>query len=190
LPISASSAAKSMGYRRLIEGQIGVQVAEAASAPNLQGIQVEICVSMLSLVGGHPMSDEAGKPRPPGRGAITVFRTALVVTAASTLLLLLMMLLAFRTTPAARVVVREPAVAGPERVVEPVRVESERVTLVDLLPQRVTKVERVNVAVEKADAVSEPTDEPRSKWVNDSFCARYGLHKVVTRGGRSWRCQK
>jgi hypothetical protein len=136
------------------------------------------------------MSEDAGKPKRSGRGAITVFRTALAAMAASLVLLLLIVLLVFRTSTPARVAVREPAVAKPERVVERVRqIESERPTPVDLLPQRVTKVERVNVVVpvENAEPVSGPTE---SKSVNDSFCARYGLRKVVTRGGRSWRCQK
>jgi hypothetical protein len=25
---------------------------------------------------------------------------------------------------------------------------------------------------------------------NDGFCARYGLRKVITRGGKSWRCRR
>lgn len=25
---------------------------------------------------------------------------------------------------------------------------------------------------------------------NDSFCSRYGLRKVITRGGKSWRCRR
>jgi hypothetical protein len=143
------------------------------------------------------MSKDAGKPKRSGWGAITVFRTALAALAASLVLLLLIVFLIFRTTTPARVAVREPAVAKVERVVEPVRQiepEPERVTPSDLLPQRVTPVERVTAPVAVANAervsVSEPSGSTNSKALDDSFCARYGLHKVVTRGGRSWRCQK
>ena len=138
------------------------------------------------------MSEDAEKPRRSGRGVITVFRTALAAMAASLVLILLTVFFILHTSTPARVAVMTPApaVTKQERVTEPVRrIEPEGVAPVDLLPQRVTKVERVNVAVaaENAEPASGPT-EPKS--VNDSFCARYGLHKVITRGGRSWRCQK
>jgi hypothetical protein len=59
------------------------------------------------------MSEDAGKPRRSGRGAITVFRTALAAMAASLVLLLLIVFLIFHTSTPARVAIREPAVSKP-----------------------------------------------------------------------------
>jgi hypothetical protein len=124
-----------------------------------------------------------------------VIRIVVAVVGLSSLLLLLLML--FVSRPAPTLVV----MAGLERGTPPVAIEPERAPPVAVEPEhtppvepehvmpveRTTKVERVDVV--PVQPVEEPIDEPRPKLVND-FCARYGLHKVVTHGGRSWRCQK
>jgi hypothetical protein len=127
------------------------------------------------------MSEDAGKPRRSGRGAITVFRTALAAMAASLVLFLLIVFLIFHTSTPARVAIREPAVSKPERVVEPVRrIESERVTPVDdLLPQRVTKVEKVNVAVPVVVENAEPVSRS-SPAADDPGDARNDRRRVLT----------
>lgn len=33
-------------------------------------------------------------------------------------------------------------------------------------------------------------EAPRRHHEESNICTRHGMHKVITRGGRSWRCQK
>ncbi len=108
-----------------------------------------------------------------------LIRIVVSAVALSSLLLLVLMLFAFRPVPTrlvAHVVAAEPErVAAPDRAPLPPTVEPERVT--PIVPARVKTV------------VAEP-DRVTPVKKTDDFCSRYGLHKVITRGGRSWRCQK
>jgi hypothetical protein len=116
-------------------------------------------------------------------GILIVFGVA---TAAS-LLLLALMLLALRPTPT-HVAKAEPVT---------VAAESERVTKVaQPIAQPIEPVMAVGEPAAPVRAV-EPVAPVRAiepvtpvRTAGDDFCARYGLHKVVTRGGRSWRCQR
>ncbi len=131
-----------------------------------------------------------------------LIRIVVSAVALSSLLLLVLMLFAFRPVPTrlvAHVVAAEPErVAAPDRAplpptVEPERAppppppvaEAQRAAPVVVEPERVTPIvpARVKTVVAEPDRVT-----PEKK--TDDFCSRYGLHKVITRGGRSWRCQK
>jgi hypothetical protein len=158
--------------------------------------------------------DDVTVPTPHWRSAATAGRLAgvgglirivVAAVALSSLLLLLLMLFAFRPAPTrvvANVVAAEPVrVAAPDRAPLPPTVEPERAPPpavvvaaaaaaqrappVVVEPERVTPIvpARVRTVVAEPDRVT-----PVKK--TDDFCSRYGLHKVITRGGRSWRCQK
>ncbi len=124
-----------------------------------------------------------------------LIRIVVSAVALSSLLLIVLMLFAFRPVPTrlvAHVVAAEPErVAAPDRAPLPPAVEPERAPPpppprpVAAEAQRAPPIvpARVKTVVAEPDRVT-----PVKK--TDDFCSRYGLHNVITRGGRSWRCQK
>lgn len=57
-------------------------------------------------------------------------------------------------------------------------------TVVPLPPAKPTLTQ------DESPAVRAPKRQRAARRTSDGFCARYGMHKVVTRGGKSWRCRK
>ena len=77
--------------------------------------------------------------------------------------------------------------ADPIRVIETVRPEPKPVLTERIIPDAPVKVVPPVKMVSPIEQDEQPVARQRSE---QNVCTRHGMKKVITRGGRSWRCRR
>lgn len=122
---------------------------------------------------------------------MTVWKLALAGAAMTSLLLVF----AYRSFPPAE----EPAQEAQEEVLK--KTDREPIVFPDTWKERFImeskKIhEKIQEKIQEAEpkkmqeAIQEATKPKPKAEKENNLCTRHGMHKVITRGGKSWRCRK